>query len=115
MNRQILQYNSSLVVAVEQVLPCAQSPWTRISVTGASFVPTPLSLSVPAGDSAYVQIAFTPASVGTKTASLQLAHNASGSPTAITLTGTGGQSVTDISDTLSFTSDDGSKTKVKFK
>jgi hypothetical protein len=31
------------------------------------------------------------------------------------LTGTGGQSVTDIADTLSFTSDDGSNTKVKFE
>ncbi len=91
---------------------------STVAVTGAdsaSFVATPLSLSVPAGDSAYVRVTFTPASVGTKTASLQLAHNASGSPTAITLTGTGGQSVTDISDTLSFTSDDGSNTKVKFE
>jgi hypothetical protein len=91
---------------------------STVAVTGvdtASFVATPLSLSVPAGDSAYVKITFTPTSVGTKTASLQLAHNASGSPSSIPLTGTGGQSVTDISETLSFTSDDGSNTKVKFE
>ena len=90
---------------------------TAVTVTGvdtASFAATPLSLSVPAGDSAYVQVTFTPTSVGAKTASLQLTHNASGSPATITLTGTGGQSVTDIADTLAFTSDDGSKTKVNF-
>jgi hypothetical protein len=91
---------------------------SAMTVTGADsalFAAAPAAFSVSAGDSAYVKVTFTPASVGTKTASLQLAHNASGSPTAITLTGTGGQSVTDIADTLSFTSDDGSNTKVKFE
>ena len=91
---------------------------SAISVTGADsslFAAATAVLSVDAGDSAYVKVTFTPTSVGPKTASLQLAHNASGSPTTITLTGTGGQTVTDMADTLSFTSDDGSNTKVKFE
>jgi len=91
---------------------------SEMTVTGADsalFTAAPETLSVSAGDSAWVKVTFTPPSVGAKTATLQLAHNASGSPTAITLTGTGGQSVTDIADTLSFTSDDGSNTKVKFE
>jgi len=91
---------------------------SAMTVTGADsalFAAAPAAFSVSAGDSAYVKVTFTPASVGAKTASLQLTHNAAGSPTAITLTGTGGQSVADLADTLSFTSDDGSNTKVKFE
>jgi len=75
----------------------------------------PDALSIDVGTNAYVKVTFTPSSLGPKTASLTLVHNAAGSPTAIPLTGTGGQSVTDIADTLSFTSDDGSNTKVKFE
>jgi uncharacterized cupredoxin-like copper-binding protein len=65
---------------------------SAIAVTGADagrFTATPSSLTLAAGDSAYVKVTFTPASVGTKTASLKLTHNAPGSPTSIPLAGTG--------------------------
>jgi hypothetical protein len=91
---------------------------TGVAVTGtdtSSFAATPAALSVAGGDSTFVKVTFTPSSLGAQTASLQLTHNASGSPPTIPLTGTGGQTVTDIADTLSFTSDDGSNTKVKFE
>ena len=91
---------------------------SAVTVTGAdsaSFTATPATLSVATGDSAYIKVTFTPSSAGDKTALLLLTHNAVGSPTSIDLTGVGGQIVTDIADTLTFTSDDGSNTKVKFE
>ncbi len=45
--------------------------------------------SVAAGSSCTVRVAFTPAATGTRTAALNFAHNASGSPSAVALSGTG--------------------------
>ena len=41
------------------------------------------------GDSVNLNMKFTPSSIGNKDATLQITHNASGSPTSVTLTGTG--------------------------
>ena len=65
---------------------------SEIAVSGADaglFTVTPATLTLSGGDSAYVQVMFTPTSVGAKTASLQLTHNAAGSPPQVALTGTG--------------------------
>jgi hypothetical protein len=65
---------------------------SAVTVTGADSTPfsaTLATLTVPAGDSAYVRVTFTPTSAGAKTATLVLTHNADGSPTSIPLTGFG--------------------------
>lgn len=45
--------------------------------------------SVAAGGSCVVRITFTPAASGTRSAALSIAHNATGSPSSVTLSGTG--------------------------
>ncbi len=65
---------------------------SAIAVTGADaglFTATPSALTLAGGDSANVHVTFTPTSVGAKAATLELTHNAVGSPTSIPLTGSG--------------------------
>jgi len=65
---------------------------SAIAVSGADaalFTVTPATLSVPASDSAYVKVTYAPTAAGADTASLQLTHNADGSPTSIPLIGFG--------------------------
>ena len=65
---------------------------TAVTVTGLnaeSFVAVPVTLSVAPADSDYVHVTFRPSSAGAKSASLELTHNADGSPGSIPLSGTG--------------------------
>ncbi len=65
---------------------------TAIDVSGTDpddFVVTPGTLTVAAGDSAYINVAFSPSSTGAKSATLSLTHDAPGSPSVLYLTGTG--------------------------
>jgi Tol biopolymer transport system component len=66
---------------------------TGIAVTGtdaSQFAVSPSTFTVNAGAAAQtVTVTFTPTSRGAKSATLSIAHNASGSPSAVALTGTG--------------------------
>ena len=65
---------------------------TGITVSGtdaAEFSASPTSFNVNAGGNQDVTVTFSPTSTGSKSASLSIAHNASGSPSAVTLSGTG--------------------------
>jgi hypothetical protein len=87
------------------------------TITGAgapSFAVTPSALSVDAEGTAYVYVTFTPSSAGSKTASLQMAHNGVRTPTAISLTGTNGQQAKTLADILAFSSSDGSTATINF-
>lgn len=57
----------------------------------AEFTPTapPLPITIPAGKSSVINLTFTPSAMGARTASLNLAHNAQGSPSSIPLSGNG--------------------------
>ena len=65
---------------------------TGITISGTSaaeFSVSPASFSVDAGQNQAVTVTFTPASEGGRSASLSIAHNASGSPMSVSLSGTG--------------------------
>ncbi len=67
----------------------------------ALFKVTPAVLpNVSAGDSAYVRVDFTPVTTGDFSTTLTLTHNASGSPSAIILSGKGTKPAIDISSGL---------------
>jgi hypothetical protein len=62
-----------------------------VSLTGADasqFTQSNNCSSVAAGGSCTVNVTFAPGSSGTKSATVSIAHNATGSPTAISLSGT---------------------------
>ena len=65
---------------------------TGITHTGpdsARYSVTPTSATVAAGDSVWIRVTFTPGTVGSKPDTLQIAHDASGSPALVALGGTG--------------------------
>ena len=66
---------------------------TSIAVSGADgtqFTVSPTTATIsPGGPLQPITATFSPASTGTKTASLTISHNASGSPSSVTLTGNG--------------------------
>jgi hypothetical protein len=65
---------------------------TRIGVEGKNFSEfkvSPTSATVDTGASLTVTVRFTPASGGLKSASVSIEHNATGSPSVISLTGRG--------------------------
>jgi hypothetical protein len=65
---------------------------TAIALSGtdaADFAVSPATISVGAGGSEDLTITFTPGSAGAKTASMSLTHNAVGTPTSVSLDGTG--------------------------
>ncbi len=66
------------------------SNMVRVGADSAHFTVNPISFTVNAGAAAQtVTVTFAPSSVGPKTASLSVAHNAAGSPSAISLSGVG--------------------------
>jgi Tol biopolymer transport system component len=65
---------------------------TGISITGtdaSQFSVSPTTLSVNAGQSQNVTVTFSPTAKDSKSASLSITHNAAGSPSSVSLTGTG--------------------------
>ena len=72
---------------------------SQVTISGAGFtvVGANASTSVPVGQSATVQVQFAPTSLGAVTGSLTVISDASNSPLAITLTGTGMQPTLTIS------------------
>jgi len=63
-----------------------------VSLTGADaalFSQTSNCASVTAGDSCTISVRFIPASSGSKSASISISHNGSGSPASVPITGTG--------------------------
>lgn len=65
---------------------------SRIAVAGADsahFSASPAAFVVSPGKNQAVTVTFAPGSVGRKSASLTIAHNAAGSPSAVPLSGTG--------------------------
>ena len=67
---------------------------SSITATGpdaSQFTVNPTSFTVNAGASQTVTVTFTPSSVGAKSAALSVAHNATGSPSSVALSGTGAQ------------------------
>ncbi len=71
-----------------------------ITVSGtdaAQFTISPTSFTINAGDSATATVTFAPTSVGNKSASLSIAHNAAGSPATVALSGTGMAAVISVS------------------
>lgn len=70
---------------------------TGITVTGADtshFKVSPTRDTVAAGGSKTITVTFAPTSAGKKSAALSIAHNATGSPSTVTLSGTGVQAAT---------------------
>lgn len=62
---------------------------TNITASDGQYVPDLTSFSVAAGGSQVVNVTFTPVATGSQPASLSITHNAAGSPTSVTLSGTG--------------------------
>ena len=63
---------------------------SNITSTNGAFSVSPTSFSIPSGGSPQtVTVSFTPTALQTYSATLSVAHNASGSPSQISLTGTG--------------------------
>lgn len=61
----------------------------RAGADSAQFTVGPATFTINPADSIRVTVTFTPSSVGSKSASLSVAHNASGSPSSVALSGAG--------------------------
>ncbi|MSS72958.1 MAG: choice-of-anchor D domain-containing protein [Candidatus Latescibacteria bacterium] len=93
-----LKFDSTKVAATSQkTLTIKNTGSGSLSVTGfrvtgmdsSQFTASPATATVAAGDSAKVTVTFTPSSAGIKSASLSVAHNATGSPASVSLSGVG--------------------------
>lgn len=98
-----LTFDSTTVGATSQrTLTIRNTGTASLSVTGiratgadsSQFTVSPATATVAAGDSARVTVTFAPTSAGAKSASLSIAHNATGSPSTVALTGVGKQAST---------------------
>jgi hypothetical protein len=80
-----------------QVITVSNTGATALTVSGVSltgadaalFSQTSNCASVTAGDSCTISVRFIPASSGSKSASISISHNGSGSPASVPITGTG--------------------------
>jgi len=61
-----------------------------VTSSSGEFVATPNCLSVPAGGSCAVNVTFTPATTGSRTATITISHNAAGVTTQVPVAGGGG-------------------------
>gem|GEM_PF-3114803 len=73
---------------------------TRSGANAAEFSVSATSLTINAGQSQDVTVTFSPTSAGSKSASLSIAHDAVGTPTSVSLSGTGTSPVISVPATL---------------
>jgi hypothetical protein len=112
LNPSSLSYGSIIVGNSSNLTVTISNTGTAIlAISGLSFTGTDASMfSLPGGEStlninpsgSYVlTVRFTPTSSGAKSASLRITHNATGSPSSVSLSGTGQQSSATISSSRS--------------
>jgi hypothetical protein len=70
---------------------------TGVNASDFTFTSATLPISVAANSSATIQVSFTPAASGARSASLVVTHNSAGSPLTIPLSGTGAGSAVSLS------------------
>ena len=87
----------SLKITNKGSFPLVVSAVSVVGPESASFSATPAAFSVAGRDSFDLSVTFAPSSTGLKSAALSIAHNATGSPSLVALTGTGGQSSIELS------------------